>query len=225
MPPSLQSVVGTLRRYYGKPPAPASHDPFQLILWEQVAYLVPDAQRHAAYVALRSRVGLTPAAILQAPMTTLRAITRLGGSIAAPARAARLRRSAELVVRRWHGNLRVALKLPPAQARRALAQFPMIGEPGADKILALTKTAPVLALDSNALRVLQRLRLAPQAKDYRTAYRKAQAAITPGILPSYPWLITAAQLLRHHGQVLCRRNAPHCPQCPLCAECPVGRRT
>jgi endonuclease-3 len=222
---SLQSVVNTLRRYYGKPTAPVSQDPFPLILWEQVAYLVPDAQRHAAYIALRSRVGLTPGAILRAPATTLCAITRLGGSIAAPARAARLRRSAELVVGRWSGNLRAALKLPPAQARRALAQFPMIGEPGADKILAFTKTVPVLALDSNALRVLQRLSLTPGAKDYRTAYRKAQAAITPQIPTSYPWLIMAAQLLRQHGQVLCRRKAPDCRQCPLRPDCPVGRGT
>jgi len=225
MPLRLKSALAALRRYYGTPRRPVSQEPFPLILWEQVAYLVPDTQRHAAYAALRSQVGLTPRAILRAKAATLRAITRRGGAIAAPARAARLRRSAEIVVGRWDGDLRTALKLPEAQARGALAQFPMIGEPGADKILAFTRTVRVLALDSNALRVLQRLGLVPEAKDYRTAYRKAQAVLSLQLPATYPALIAAAQLLRQHGQTLCRRSAPDCPRCPLRPDCPAGRGT
>jgi len=137
--PTLRSVVTALRRYHGKPSAPISRDPFHLILWEQVAYLVPDAQRRRAFSALRAAVGLTPPAILRATSAKLARITRLGGSIAADARASRLRESAELVLGRWDGDLRAALRVPLPQARRALAQFPMIGEPGADKILVIMK--------------------------------------------------------------------------------------
>jgi endonuclease III len=222
-PATLPSLVNTLRRYYGKPTPPISTDPFQLILWEQVAYLVPDPRRRSAYLALRARVGVTPAAIMAAPMAKLRAIARLGGGIAVAVRAARLRRSSEIVLERWRGNLRTALRRPLAEARRALARFPMIGEPGADKILVQTRTARLLPLDSNALRVVQRLGLAPEADGYRTAYRKAQAALAPQLPAGYPWLIAAGQLLRQHGQEICRRSAPDCRGCPLRNDCAFGR--
>src|SRR6266516_2006936 len=95
---TLRSVVTALRRYHGKPSGPISRDPFHLIFWEQVAYLVPDVERRRAFSTLRATVGLTPPAILRAASTTLEKITRLGGPIAASARASRLRESAELVL-------------------------------------------------------------------------------------------------------------------------------
>ena len=219
---TLRSAVTALRRHYGKPPAPVSRDPFQLILWEQVAYLVPDSQRRRAFSALRRDVGLRPAAILAAPSAKLEAITRLGGPIAARVRASRLRESAELVLGKWDGDLRAALRLPVPQARRTLAEFPMIGEPGADKILVFTKKARQLPLDSNALRVVRRLGLTPEAKDYRSTYRRAQEVLAPAWDNGYDWLIAASSLLRLHGQELCRRSAPACGHCPLRAGCPAS---
>ena len=35
----------------------------------------------------------------------------------------------------------------------------------------------------------------------------------------YPWLISAHQLLRRHGQEICRRSAPVCEACPLTEGC------
>jgi endonuclease III len=219
---SLRSILNALRRYYGSPPRPVSRDPFSLVLWEQVAYLVPDAQRQRAYAALRTQVGLTPAAILAAPAATLRAIARRGGSIAVAIRAVRLRHSAELVVGRWDGDLRVALRLPVAQARKALSQFAMIGEPGADKILVFAGRARMLPLDSNGLRVLGRLGLIPNEKDYRSTYRRAQEILARALPKANDSLIAAYHLLRRHGQELCRRSEPACGGCPLRAGCAFG---
>ena len=216
----LKRVLTTLRRYYGKPPSPLSRDPFKLILAEQVAYLVPDAQRRRAFAALRTSVGLEPEAILSASAAELERITRLGGSIAVATRAARLRASAELVIGRWDGDLRTVLRLPYSQARRALAEFPMIGEPGADKILVFARRARLLPLDSNGLRVLGRLHLISTAQNYRATYRRAQEVLSP-MLPATPASLTEAYgLLRMHGQELCRRQAPRCPSCPLRQRCP-----
>lgn len=220
---SLRAVVAALRRHYGKPPPPPSRDPFRLILWEQVGYLVSDTQRRRAFSTLRREVGLQPAAILAAPRDTLAAIARVGGHMAADVRAARIRESAELVLGRWNADLRRALRLPLANARRALAEFPMIGEPGADKILVFAKKSRLLPLDSNALRVVCRLGFSREAKDYRTTYRRAQEALGPLLPQSYDWLISAYGLLRLHGQALCRRKAPACGRCPLRAGCPSAR--
>lgn len=221
-PVLLRALIDALLHDYGKPKPPFSRDPFRLILWEQVAYLVPDAQRRLAFKALEDQVGLTAEAILAAPTSKLQEIARLGGAIASPVRAERLRRSAELVRDRWNGDLRAALALPLPKARRALAQFPMIGEPGADKILVFTKTARLLPLDSNALRVLQRVGVAAEAKDYKHSYRQAQEAVAAELPHDHDWLIAAGQLLRHHGQEVCRRNAPDCARCPVQSQCAFG---
>lgn len=218
----LRSVITALRRHYGKPSPPVSTDPFRLILWEQVGYLVPDRQRRRAFVALRTQVGLQPAAIAAAPDATLESIARLGGAVAIRTRAHRLRESAERVLDRWDGDLRTALRLPVPKARRALAQFSMIGEPGADRILVITKRARVLPLDSNGLRVLTRLGLAPEARSYQTAYRRTQERLAPALPNDHRWLIAAAALLRLHGQELCRRKAPECGRCPFRLRCPAS---
>ena len=222
---SLRSVVTTLRRHYGKPSRPISRDPFHLVLWEQVGYLVPDAHRRRAFSALRTVVGLHPTAIVAAPASKLETIAHLGGSIAVRARASRLRESAELVLGRWDGNLRAALRLPTPQARRALAQFPMIGEPGADKILVIAGKSWLLPLDSNGLRVLGRLGLTPEAKDYRTTYRRAQESLAAALPKDRDWLVSAYGLLRLHGQKLCRRTAPACSLCPFRVPCPSSTHT
>lgn len=219
----LRAVLKTLRARYGAPAEPISRDPFQLILWEQVGYLVTEAQRLTAFTALRTQVGLKPAAILGASPARLTVIARLGGSIAAAARAGRMRRSAELVVERWSGDLKAVLKQPLPQARRALTTFPTIGEPGADKILAFAGTARLIPLDSNGLRVLQRLGFAPVARDYRRSYHAAQEAIASQVPPTQPSRVGAYYLLRQHGQELCRRGVPLCSQCPLLPICPTGR--
>ena len=56
-------------------------DPFHLILWEQVAYLVDDDRRYDAFRLLARRVGLSPAEILQARMDLLTEIAGAGGAI------------------------------------------------------------------------------------------------------------------------------------------------
>ena len=221
---TLRSVTSALRRHYGAPPPPVSRDPFRLILWEQVGYLASDAKRRAAYLKLRDEVGLAPMAILGAPRATLETIARMGGSIAADRRASRMRESAELVVARWDGDLRRALRLPLPEARRALSAFPMIGEPGADKILAIAGKARLLAMDSNALRVVSRLALAPELKDYRSTYRRARELLAPALPRTREQVVAAGALLRLHGQELCRRSGPRCERCPLRAHCPSAGR-
>ena len=219
----FRTLIRRLARHHGRPPASSVTDPFALILREQVAYLATDARREAAFRALRVRVGLTPSAIAHAKPATLRTIARLGGAIAPELRAERMQRSAELVLRKWSGELRRALALPLEAARKALGAFPMIGEPGADRILATCGAARLVPLDSNALRVVTRLGLVKDARDYRTWYRSARVVTVPPPRTSTGWGVEAGQLLRQHGQLVCRARAPRCTACPLRPDGPTGR--
>ena len=53
--------------------------PFELVLWENAVYLLPDQRRAAVFDALRAQVGLTPDAILHAPTEVLLPLATLGG--------------------------------------------------------------------------------------------------------------------------------------------------
>jgi len=219
----LAWAVHKIEECYGRPNGPHFEGPLEMILWEIVAYLAHDTQRRTAFEALRKQVGLTPKKILAAPMELLSHITRIGGSIAAEERADRLRAAAQLTLDEFGGNLASVLELPPQKAKRSLMRFPMIGEPGAEKILMFAGVLPALALESNGVRVLVRLGIGEDRKSYAATYRSVREA-TLGQLPEdFESLTTAHLLLRQHGQELCFRNGPGCHSCALNSDCPYFR--
>jgi endonuclease III len=222
MAASLHQLIETLGREYGPQRSLAPKDPFQLLLWEYVGYLADDETRAAAFAELKATVGLKPAQVAVAPLPVLSEIARLGGSIAIAERASRMREVATVVRDTWRGRLRDVLQLPYAEARKPLKAFPSIGPPGADKILLLTGARPILALDSNGLRVLLRLGYGRENKNYATSYASAQAAAMAALPKTVPALRNAFLLLRRHGRELCRRNHPSCTVCPLRSSCPFG---
>jgi endonuclease III len=214
----LQQIIERLRAFYGGPKPPDVTDPWEMIIWENIAYLADDARRREALTMLRRTVGISPAEILDAPEDLLLTVARHG--IVAENTVAKLRRAAEIALHEFDGDLEPILKRPTAQARKALKRFPAIGDPGAEKILLFGRALPVLALDSNGLRALVRLGFGAESPNYSTTYRLVKEAIENEVTQNYPWLIEAHQLLRHHGQELCKRSKPCCENCPLRTGCP-----
>jgi endonuclease III len=219
---ALPRVLDTLERLHGKPKRESLADPFELVLLENVAYLVDEKKRRAAFEELRRRVGATPKAIRAARPEVLLEIAALGG-IHAALRAERLRECAEIVFEEFGGDSSAALALPPNRVRRALQKFPGIGKPGAEKILLLTGTEAVLALDSNALRVLLRLGYGEESRNYAKSYASAQAAASTELPTTCAALRRATSLLQAHGRALCKSNAPACDECPLSDVCRFAR--
>lgn len=213
------AIVRKLEKFYGRPKPPKITDPIEIILFENVAYLADDEKRTAAFAALKKKIGTRSEQILKASQKQLEEITRMGG-IVPELRAQRLRQIAELVHYIFKNDLAAELKKPLPQAKKSLKRFPTIGDPGAEKILMLTRSYPVLALESNGLRVLLRLGYAEEKKSYSASYRGVQLALAGQLPADYDALIAAHQLLRQHGQELCKRIRPLCEAgCPLTAEC------
>jgi endonuclease III len=217
----LARIVAALRRLYGPPDPPEVTDPWEMVLFENVAYLASDERRREAWRELGKRIGVRPEQILAAKAATLLAVARAG--ILAADRVDRMKDAAGIVVRDFGGDLAGALDGSPAQARRALGKLPGIGEPGAEKILLFSRRERVLALESNGLRVLLRLGYGREEKSYAVSYRSAREAARPEVRADFTWLIAAHQLLRRHGQELCRRSRPLCDRCPLARECAYFR--
>ena len=117
-----------------------------------------------------------------------------------------MRRAAEIARDEFDDDLAPILDKPLAEAKKDLRKFPAIGEPAAEKILLFNRRHALLALESNGLRVLVRLGYAPEHRNYATMYKDVQRALAPQLPTSCDALIRAYQLLRQHGQELCKRN-------------------
>jgi endonuclease III len=214
---ALSRRLDSLEKRYGRATPPRTRDPFELVLWENVAYLADDDRRARAFTQLKKTVGLRPQNILAAREETLLAVASHG--IQPVLRVGALRRCAEIAVKDFGGDVRSALVLPPREAMRKLRKFPSIGEPGAEKILLFTRTHPVFALESNGLRSLLRLGYGKEARSYAAAYRSAREAVSGEIESNCDWLIRAHLLLKRHGQETCRRSTPLCEVCPIQDGC------
>lgn len=222
MAAQLQQIIDLLEKHYGKPDPPVTTDPFELVLWENVVYLADDARREKAFRLLESRVGLDPQKILDAPREVLFEVSDSAG-ILPDTQVEKLLDIANITQQRFHGDLKTVVKLPLKQAVRALRFFPSIGEPGAEKILLFSHSYPVPALESNGMRALVRLGFGKEMKSYTATYKLVREAITPQIKPDCDWLIGLHQLLRRHGQQLCKRASPLCAECPLKESCAYVR--
>jgi endonuclease III len=215
---NFKTILQKLRSHYGPPAPPKITDPFELILWENVAYLVDDVRREQVFDELRNTVGLRPNEIFNASMEALDRATKLGG-VSPQQRSARLKECALIALNEFGGDVGSVLKPPFAKAIKALKQFPAIGTPGAEKILLFTNTYPLLALDSNGLRVLLRVGFGEEKKNYSASYKSVRDDIADQCVNECRPLIEAHQLLRQHGKSICKTNKPRCDECPIDSTC------
>jgi endonuclease-3 len=215
----FSQIIARLRKEYGMPQVPPAQGPFELVLWENACYLLPDERRLEVFEALRHQVGLSAAAIHGASDELLLTLARRGG-MRPETRVFRWREIARITLSQFAGDLNSILQKPYAEASKALKQFPTIGDPGAEKILLLCgMSSSGLPLESNGLRVLVRLGYGRLQKSYGATYRSVQGDLAPELPASPERLLQAHLLLRLHGKILCKDKSPLCHQCPLSGHC------
>jgi endonuclease III len=220
----LPAFLTKLKRFYGDLPLPEPRDPFELIVWENAAYLVTDERRALVFEELNERIGIGPAALLGAGARKIGAAIRDGG-MQPSHRAAKVLRCAEIAVDYADGELFEALHPLDSKARRTLLKrFPGIADPGVAKVLLFCGLARGPAIESNGLRVLERLGLIDDGLPYAAAFRAGVEYLLKGGIESAPEALEAFALLRHHGRELCKRTHPDCARCPLRKGCPYARR-
>jgi endonuclease III len=225
----LAGVLDILEKYYGAQEALGPDDPYEMILFVNCGYPATDASCARGYDALKREVGIKPSEILAAPKAKLAKLMRLGG-IVPELRAQRLKEIAKLVNEEFGGELKWSLeKLLQdetkraekgiRQAKKALKEFPVIGEPGADKILLFARLVPLAAVPSACIAVPQRILFGAEDKNYAAGYRAAQEAIAAEVPEKYEARQRAYLLLKRHGQEICKRTKPKCDVCPASSQC------
>jgi endonuclease-3 len=213
----LVRVVATLKDCLSPPAVPT--DPFEMILWENIGYLIDDERRRALFDAFEAAVGLDPATIAGADEAVLLPLAQRGG-MRPQTRVERWRTIARIVLERCDGDLDRTLRaLPLAKARTLLKMFPVIADPGSDKVLLFSGVAVRPSLESNGVRALARLGFFREQASYDRSYRAAIEVLERDGRPDRDWLVDAHLLLRELGKTTCRRGEPICAACPLDALC------
>lgn len=217
--PELKKLISALKRFYGTPTLPPARGPFELVMWENACYLLPDERRAQVFEGLKKRVGINPKAILKGDPDTLLELATLGG-MRPQVRVFRWQEIARITMSQFDGDLDRILKRPYPQAKKALKQFPNIGDPGAEKILMFCGMAPGLPLESNGLRVLTRAGYGRvHQKNYGAMYRSVQEAIKDEVPRKADAVAQAHLLLRQHGKEICKDKSPQCYECPIKEMC------
>ena len=215
---SLKEATARLGKQQGELPRGPPSDPWSQILWENVAYLASDEARATAFRELEASVGMAPKAILDASRDQLRAIGARG--ILPETSVEKLRECARIAMDRFGGDPRALEAMPTEQLRPLVERFPGIGMPSRERILLYARLDPILALDSNGLRVLLRLGYGKKESNYARTYASVRRALPVSGTEDFDFLIEAHERLRTHGKSLCHRTHPHCSECPLAQRCP-----
>jgi endonuclease III len=225
----LADILDTLEEHYGaqKPLGPSN--PYEMILFINCGYPATDASCTKGYDPLKAEVGTKPEQILKAPSARLAKLTQPGGMFP-ELRAERLKLIARIATENFGGDLNWALEKlmtdeqTPADKRLrrvkgALKEFPVIGEPGADKILLFSGMMPIAAVPSACTGVPQRILFGEEDKNYGRGYRAAKEALAEEVPEKFEVRKRAYLLLKKHGQEICKRTNPKCQICPISRMC------
>ena len=225
----MNEILEMLEQIYGPQQTAGPTDPYEMIVYSNCGYPASDASCSKGFEALKREVGMSPTEILAAPKSKLVKLLRLGG-IVPEQRAARLQEIARKVKAKFGGDLRAELKkrmlLEKEQAgkgirgaKKVLREFPVIGEPSAEKILLFSKLAPVAAVPSVFVEVPARLWFGKAGENYAADYRGAREILSAGLAETFDARQRAYLLLKKHGQQTCKRSSPKCELCPLTGQC------
>jgi hypothetical protein len=62
----FKKLIARLKKAYGEPALPPARGPFELVMWENACYLLPDERRAAVFEGLRQQVGMDAESIWKA---------------------------------------------------------------------------------------------------------------------------------------------------------------
>jgi endonuclease-3 len=221
----LKKLIARLQKHYGVPEMPPARGPFELVMWENAVYLLPDKRRAEVFDAVRQQVGMSAEAIFQTSKEVLLPLATMGG-MRPETRVFRWQEVARITLQQFSGDLDKILGWPYAKAKKALQQFPNIGSPGAEKILMFCGMAEGLPLESNGLRVLTRVGWGrAHVRNYGAMYNSVQEAIAAEVPKGAEALARAHVLLRTHGKTLCKDARPQCFECPAEEMCGFAARS
>lgn len=215
---TLAEILNRLEEFYGPQEPSFPTDPYEFLVWWYCGYPASDAACAKGWAGLMRDVGIDSGKLLRAKPARIAEAIKPGGMLP-DLRAERIQELAFRVENEFGGDLRTELAGPIPKARKVLKSFHSIADPGADRILLFAGVSPIAAVPSNCAGVLTRIRNGTEGKNYAATYREEQRIIAADLPETLDSRTRAYLLLKQHGQQLCKRTNPKCPECPLQSNC------
>lgn len=220
--PGVLAILDKLEDFYGSQEPNFPTDPYLFLIWWHCGYPASDRACAKGWEALTKSTGVEIEQILAATPAKLMAALKAGGMVP-ELRAMRLKEIAARVKDEFGGDLRGGLGGPLAGIRKTLKKFPNIADPGADRMLLFAGIAPIAAVPSNCPHVLVRIFRGRERENYGVNYSEAQNLIQAEVQENLEARSRAYLLLKRHGQEVCKRTNPKCPECPVKGSCAFFR--
>jgi len=183
-----------------------SQDAFQALIAVILSQNTSSANSFRAYNRLEKKHEVKPEVLAQLDPEEIKPLIRIAGLH--KRRSNRIVAVSNEVLKRFNGNLERVLRLPLEEARRELMSIKGVGPKTADVVLASKAGKPVLPIDTNIFRILNRTGLVKGRK-----YEEARSVLESGVPPEKRWAVHLS--LIRLGREICKPKGPLHSLCPI----------
>ncbi len=189
-------------------------DGFELLIATVLSQSTNYKNVRMAMDRLRAKLGISPSAIANSDLRTLRDCIRPAGLFNQKSR--RIRAIARAILERYGGNVgNILLSEDP---RGELLSLPGVGPKTADVFLAFYGGFDILPVDTHISRVARRLGIASGAGGYEGLRARLEELIPPQDRRRFHIILIK------FGREICKARSPDCRRCPVAELCPSAKR-
>ena len=183
-----------------------SQDAFEALIAVILSQNTSSANSFRAFNRLKEKFEVKPEVLSQLDPEEIKPLIRIAGLH--ERRSHRIVEVSKEILRRYNGNLEDVLGLPLEEARRELMSIRGVGPKTADVVLASKAGKPVLPIDTNIFRIVNRTGLVKGRK-----YEEARSVLESGVSPEKRWTVHLS--LIRLGREICKPKGPLHSLCPI----------
>lgn len=187
-----------------------SHDPFPLLIATILSQNTSDRNSHRAFERLVEHFEVKPEVLARLSPEEIKPYIACAGLH--EIKSKRIVEVASNVLERFGGDLSQVLSLPLDEARKTLMSMKGVGPKTADILLSFVGKRPVIPIDTNIFRVVDRIGFAKGRN-----YERTRSALEEHVPPEKMQGVHI--FLIRLGREICKPRSPKCSVCPINGLC------
>ena len=209
----MKKIIRELEKKFATNQSQWINKPFQVLIATILSQNTSDINSHRAFQELRKRFDIKPEVLANLKPEDIKPIIITAGLSNIKSR--RIIFASKEVLKRFSGDLSEVFKFPIIKAREALMDIKGIGPKTADIVLSFVGGFPVMPVDTNIFRVVERLGFT-QGRNYERTRKTLEL-----LIPQKKLRETHSYLIQF-GRNICKPRKPLCRMCPINSLCDYG---
>ncbi len=188
-------------------------EPFQVLVATILSQNTSDINSQRAFLKLKEILDVRPEVLASSKPKDIKSAIMCAGL--SNIKSQRIIDVSKEILTRFNGDLGRVFQLPLNEARTSLMDIKGIGPKTADVFLSFVGHYPIMPVDTNIFRVVNRLGFA-ERRNYERTRRSLEKLIPPEkLMDMHIYLIRL-------GREICKPRKPLCPECPINKLCDYG---